>query len=464
MTRPFPVVWWKVISVTAAFSMVVVETATSAAAACRGDCNQSGDITVDEVIRGVNMALGSVALDDCPAFDLDRNGAVTVDEILGAVNDALNGCVAAATPTATPPATASPTPTATLPLTVLWTNRGPDIDYQFGGRPGVVALALGSDSTLYAGLADAVFDVFGVYVSRDGGDSWEPSSTGTDVFALDVDPTTGSIYAVGALRKVLLSADDGEVWTEIGELPRSSSSISDITNIVVDPKKPERLYNFGIPSLGGSRGANRSIDGGTTWSALAPVISPGVVNSEYAVLALGPNGTEALYGAGYDGAARKAKLGISDDAGETWSPIEASGLGQSEVTSLAVDPTAIQTVYAGTKTTIFKSTNGGITWRPIPTGLPQQIEVLQILIDPTAPRTLYLAKFCNGTVRPGEGCVFRSTDGGSHWEEMARGLDVSCPSNPPLRCHARTNRILLDAESQVLYAGTRFGVYSAALR
>jgi hypothetical protein len=62
--------------------------------ACIGDCNGDGPVTVDEILNGVNIALGNQPLLACAAFDADRNGQVTVDELLAAVNAALNGCAA----------------------------------------------------------------------------------------------------------------------------------------------------------------------------------------------------------------------------------------------------------------------------------------------------------------------------------------------------------------------------------
>lgn len=59
---------------------------------CVGDCDGSGAVTVDEIITGVNIALGTVSVDLCMAFDSDGNGRVTVDEILTGVNNALDGC------------------------------------------------------------------------------------------------------------------------------------------------------------------------------------------------------------------------------------------------------------------------------------------------------------------------------------------------------------------------------------
>jgi hypothetical protein len=59
---------------------------------CVGECDGDGSVTVDEIIRGVNIALGMTSIDDCPAFDADGDGNVTVDEIVTAVTNALDGC------------------------------------------------------------------------------------------------------------------------------------------------------------------------------------------------------------------------------------------------------------------------------------------------------------------------------------------------------------------------------------
>jgi hypothetical protein len=59
---------------------------------CTGDCDQSGGVTVDELIRGVNILLGRALPDICPSFDTNDSGTVTVDELVAAVNRTLNGC------------------------------------------------------------------------------------------------------------------------------------------------------------------------------------------------------------------------------------------------------------------------------------------------------------------------------------------------------------------------------------
>jgi len=72
----------------------LVATSGAAHAQCTGDCNADGNVTVDEIITGVNIALGTTAISVCLAFDASADGQVTVDEILTGVNNALVGCPA----------------------------------------------------------------------------------------------------------------------------------------------------------------------------------------------------------------------------------------------------------------------------------------------------------------------------------------------------------------------------------
>ena len=56
-----------------------------------GDCDLSGDVTVDEVITSVSIALGDSPPSACPEADGDGNLAVSVDEVITGVNAALSG-------------------------------------------------------------------------------------------------------------------------------------------------------------------------------------------------------------------------------------------------------------------------------------------------------------------------------------------------------------------------------------
>jgi hypothetical protein len=66
--------------------------ASGAGPTCVGDCNHDREVTVDEILTMVNIALGNSPLSECTAADADGDGQVAVNEILSAVNAALNGC------------------------------------------------------------------------------------------------------------------------------------------------------------------------------------------------------------------------------------------------------------------------------------------------------------------------------------------------------------------------------------
>lgn len=67
-------------------------TATPSVPACVGDCDGSGDVTVDELVIMVKIALAEAPLADCVAGDADGSGDITIDEIIAAVNNALTSC------------------------------------------------------------------------------------------------------------------------------------------------------------------------------------------------------------------------------------------------------------------------------------------------------------------------------------------------------------------------------------
>lgn len=67
-------------------------TETPTVSVCAGDCDGNRTVTVDEVLRQVQISLGIGLVSECQAGDADGSGSITVDEILTAVNVALDGC------------------------------------------------------------------------------------------------------------------------------------------------------------------------------------------------------------------------------------------------------------------------------------------------------------------------------------------------------------------------------------
>jgi YVTN family beta-propeller protein len=53
---------------------------------CVGDCNADGEVTVDEIMIGVNIVLGSRMMAICPSFEQNDDGRITIDELVQGVS------------------------------------------------------------------------------------------------------------------------------------------------------------------------------------------------------------------------------------------------------------------------------------------------------------------------------------------------------------------------------------------
>ena len=87
--------------------VLLVLLAPLSARACPSDCDGDGTVGINELVLGVEIALGSAGTDRCAAADIDGDGQVAIQELIAGVDAALNGC-ADATPTATPSVTPGP--------------------------------------------------------------------------------------------------------------------------------------------------------------------------------------------------------------------------------------------------------------------------------------------------------------------------------------------------------------------
>lgn len=60
--------------------------------ACPVDCSANAEVSIDELITGVTIALGLQPVDRCTHADIDGNGEVTVNELVQGVSMLLDGC------------------------------------------------------------------------------------------------------------------------------------------------------------------------------------------------------------------------------------------------------------------------------------------------------------------------------------------------------------------------------------
>src|SRR5215475_9880603 len=61
---------------------------------CAGDCNGNGRVEINELVRAVNVALGSNDIRICRPADRNNSDTLEIDELLAAVGTSLDGCPA----------------------------------------------------------------------------------------------------------------------------------------------------------------------------------------------------------------------------------------------------------------------------------------------------------------------------------------------------------------------------------
>src|SRR6185369_5899111 len=93
------------------------------------------------------------------------------------------------------------------------------------------------------------------------------------------------------------------------------------------------------------------------------------------------------------------------------------GFTATTITSMVIHPTEPSTVYAGTSSGVFKTTNGGRTWTAINNGLSNR-NVTAMVINPSTPATLYIAIAGFQTITG----VYKTTDGGANWIRHSNGI------------------------------------------
>jgi photosystem II stability/assembly factor-like uncharacterized protein len=249
--------------------------------------------------------------------------------------------------------------------------------------------------TVYAAAATPLgaFPAGDFYGSFDAGSSWRLLS-GLDGFlarAIRTSSTDPSaVYAAGMTCRcvsipcfghtsctptVLRSHNSGESWASSGD----GLSGFQLTSILVDSFDPTRLLS------GGDFGAFASADGGAHWTSA----NTGLESCPW-VTSLTAGGSRNVFYAAtgrYIEGSHGCGVFRTDDGGRTWRP---TSLQNVFVTSVAIDPSRPDVVYAGVSKPgplypdggVFRTSDGGQTWEGIGVGLPDS-GVLQIVVEPS---------------------------------------------------------------------------------
>jgi photosystem II stability/assembly factor-like uncharacterized protein len=332
-----------------------------------------------------------------------------------------------------------------------WTPLGP-FDAIGGtnlGRVNAIAFDPASPKIIYIGAADG-----GLWKSPDNGATWTPLTDHLPTLSIGdiaIDPAApkniyiatgdafgygnpfwGGTYSMGVWR----STNGGTSWSPTG-LTLAVGQTRTIRRLAMHPTNPKILM------AATSAGLFRTADAGTTWTSIWNTstfdveFNPADGNTVYATTTQVHKSTNAgvsfaalsanCAGARYNIELSKANPNTlytlctngtvqkSTDAGATWSTTTAPGVtlyGYYD-NVLAVSPSdANVVIVAGFN--MRKSTNGGTSWSSVP--VAGHVDNHCVRFAPGSSTTIFSGN---------DGGLFRTTDGGSTWASLNKGLAIT---------------------------------------
>jgi photosystem II stability/assembly factor-like uncharacterized protein len=351
-------------------------------------------------------------------------------------------------------------------------------------------------SSIYSGIhpdqQDLVFDqnnpnvIYlandgGIYRSSDAGTTWDPFENTTrnmrisQVYDIDISQRNENIVACG-------TQDNGIYYRSYAGVWRHFNFVWDGTQVAVDQTNPEIVYFSAQNGINNSSrgGLSRTTNGG---ASITPLGTTGLdISGEspwVTILKLDP--TDPIADPANNRVVFVCGINIlyrSTNSGSTWQRINDSGgnafTTNGEITALEFAPSDPSILYLGTKTgALYRATGGGTTassWTRIDTlgaeadALFPNTQISGIGINPNNSNYVYIVFAGNGvsyTGRPnmilnplGISHLFKTTDGGTNWEDASGGfIPLMLPDVP-------TSAIAVDdLYSEVAYVGTDVGVY-----
>lgn len=295
-----------------------------------------------------------------------------------------------------------------------------------------------------AGLASAALTVLGSRLGAQGAPRADTAALSHGILHADP-PDAASLGAKTELSAPPPSASyAGLRWRHLG--PFRGGRVAAVSGV---PGRPNEFYYGAV-----NGGVWKSVDAGRVWQPVfddQPVASIGA-------LAVAPSRPDTIYvgtgestlrdSTGYGNGVYK-----STDAGKSWTHL---GLEESQhIGKVAIDPKNPDHVFvavigklysASEQRGLYRSADGGRNWKKV-LGPNDNVGAVDVAIDPSDSRVVYAALWATRrppwftyapTNGPGGG-LFKSTDGGTTWTQMTKGLPAEgigrsglavCPSDP----------------------------------
>ncbi|MGA2218372.1 MAG: glycoside hydrolase [Terracidiphilus sp.] len=250
-------------------------------------------------------------------------------------------------------------------------------------------------------------------------------------------PGQPNVFYIGQGDGGVWKSDDyGRTWNPIFDGQPSQS----IGAIAVAPSNANIVYvasgeGLHRPDLSVGNGIYKSTDAGKTWEHLglrdgeqfpALAVDPRDPNKVFAAVLghpYGPNEERGIY--------------RSTDGGATWTKVlyKDANTGGADVQIHPGNPDVVYAsmweatlgpwedtnTYEGTRGGLFKSTDGGTTWKQLTKGLPENVVHIQAALSSSDEKRLYatVATSKEGGYASGVGVgVYRSDDAGENWYKV----------------------------------------------
>jgi len=298
------------------------------------------------------------------------------------------------------------------------------------GRIGI-AISASSPNILYAVYADAVGSLTAVYLTQDGGDSWEqksidgilPNSFWWWFGRIYIHPTNPNDLYVTSLT-MSRSIDGANNWEEV------------FTNAHVDHHAMFIHPEFDIVFNGNDGGVNRGLSPTNSDSDYLP----GINNFQFYTCTIDPNNPDLIFGGSQDNGTNR----ISSQLTNEW-----NGILGGDGFRVVVDPNNSDIIYAESQRgNIARSDNGGDDFTNISSGLTGAFNWnTPIAIDPNNTEVLYT----------GSQTLFRTENRGGDWESISPSLVNEDGPRGNITFGSLTSIDVSSHDSNIIFVGTDDG-------